>query len=182
MDISFTGQADYTLDAKNRLTVPARYRDHFAKGLVLAKDIEPCIAVWPTKGYAAFCEEALASSNPMSASARKVRAFLAANSYNVELDGAGRAPVQPFLTEHAAVERDGTVVGVGDHLHIGVEQEFRKVFSAPVADSDPAERDPFARRDGSVFAEHPARNPLWNRGRRTGNRDLFQKATSRTPW
>jgi hypothetical protein len=24
MDTSFTGQADYTLDAKNRLTVPAR--------------------------------------------------------------------------------------------------------------------------------------------------------------
>ena len=134
MDISFTGQADYTLDAKNRLTVPARYRDHFAKGLVLAKDIEPCIAVWPTKGYAAFCEEALASSNPMSASARKVRAFLAANSYTVELDGAGRAPVQPFLTEHAAVERDVTVVGVGDHLQIWNRDRWRDYNQQLAAD------------------------------------------------
>ena len=31
MDTSFTGQADYTLDAKNRLTVPARYRSQVPK-------------------------------------------------------------------------------------------------------------------------------------------------------
>lgn len=118
MDTSFTGQADYTLDAKNRLTVPARFRELLAGGVVLAKDIEPCVAVWPADGYAAFCEQALAREHPMSARARKLRAFLTANAIHGELDGAGRVAVQPFLMEHGELSREVTVVGVGDHLQV----------------------------------------------------------------
>ena len=80
MDTSFTGQADYTLDAKNRLTVPARYRGALEGGLVLAKDIEPCVAIWPTAGYDEFRRAALQDVHPMSQRGRKIMTFLSANS------------------------------------------------------------------------------------------------------
>jgi MraZ protein len=118
VDTSFTGQADYTLDAKNRLTVPARYRDRFSDGVVVAKDIEACVAIWSVAGYAEFCEQALGGANPMGAQARKVRAFLAANAIQGELDGAGRIALQPFLMEHGTLDREVTVAGVGDHLQV----------------------------------------------------------------
>ena len=70
-------------------------------------------------------------------------------------------------------------VGVGDHLHIGVEQEPREVLSASIADSDAAESDSFTRRHSAVFSERASRNPLWNCGGRTGNRHTFQEAASR---
>jgi MraZ protein len=118
VDTSFTGQADYTLDAKNRLTVPARYRGLLEGGVVLAKDIEPCVAIWPTAGYDEFRRAALQDVHPMSLRGRKIMTFLSANSMPAQLDGAGRVPLQPFLMEHGRLEKDVTVVGAGDHLQI----------------------------------------------------------------
>jgi MraZ protein len=119
MDTSFTGQADYTLDAKNRLTVPARYRGALESGLVLAKDIEPCVAIWPTAGYDDFRRAALQDVHPMSQRGRKIMTFFSANSTPGALDSAGRVPLQPFLLDHGKLQsRDVTVVGAGDHLQI----------------------------------------------------------------
>jgi hypothetical protein len=80
--------------------------------------------------------------------------------------------LDPFST--AALQ-----VGVGDHLHVAVEQKPREVFGASISDSDSAERDSFTRRDRSVFPERATRDPLWNRGGRACRRDELQKATAR---
>jgi MraZ protein len=118
VDTSFTGQADYTLDAKNRLTVPARFRGALEGGLVLAKDIDPCVAIWPSAGYDEFRRAALQDVHPMSQRGRKIMTFLSANSMPASLDGAGRVPLPPFLMSHGNLEREVTVVGVGDHLQL----------------------------------------------------------------
>jgi MraZ protein len=118
VDTSFTGQADYNLDAKNRLTVPARYRGALEGGLVLAKDIDPCVAIWPTAGYDEFRRAALQDVHPMSQRGRKMMTFLSANSMPAALDTAGRVPLQPFLMEHGNLTREVTVAGAGDHLQI----------------------------------------------------------------
>jgi MraZ protein len=125
MDTSFTGQADYTLDAKNRLTVPARYRGALESGLVLAKDIEPCVAIWPTAGYDDFRRAALQDVHPMSQRGRKIMTFFSANSMPGALDGAGRVPLAPFLLDHASLsDREVTVVGAGDHLQVWNRQAW----------------------------------------------------------
>lgn len=119
MDTSFTGQADYTLDAKNRLTVPARFRGALEGGLVLAKDIDKCVALWPTAGYDEFRRRAMEGVHPMSQRGRKIMTFLSANSMPGALDGAGRVALQPFLLDHAGLTtREVTVAGAGDHLQI----------------------------------------------------------------
>jgi MraZ protein len=118
VDTSFTGQADYNLDAKNRLTVPARYRGALEGGFVLAKDIDPCVAIWPTAGYDEFRRAALRDVHPMSQRGRKIMTFFSANSMPAALDTAGRVPLQPFLMEHGNLTREVTVAGAGDHLQI----------------------------------------------------------------
>ena len=51
---TFRGTFDYSLDAKNRLTVPARFRAALAEGVVMAKGTEPCVALWVPEQYDAF--------------------------------------------------------------------------------------------------------------------------------
>lgn len=43
---TFRGTFDYSLDAKNRLTVPARFRAALAEGVVMAKGTEACVQLW----------------------------------------------------------------------------------------------------------------------------------------
>lgn len=133
MDTSFTGQADYTLDAKNRLTVPARYRGSLEGGVVLAKDIEPCVAIWPTAGYDEFRQAALQGVHPMSQRGRKIMTFLSANSMPGALDSAGRVPLQPFLMDHGKLTREVTVVGAGDHLQLW-NREAWAAYNAQLAE------------------------------------------------
>src|SRR6202035_1827387 len=64
----FRGTFDHTLDAKNRLTVPARYRAVLADGVVLAMpvDLKPCVGVWHPEEYERYSRRALAELPPLS--------------------------------------------------------------------------------------------------------------------
>src|SRR5213079_2651447 len=97
--MAFDGTAEYSLDAKNRLTVPARFRADFGAGLVLAKGIERCVALWKPADYEAFRAAALEGMHPLSQDARKLQLYFSANSMPAELDAAGRVMVPSFLME-----------------------------------------------------------------------------------
>ena len=116
--MAFDGTADYSLDAKNRLTVPARFRELLAGPVVLAKSTEPCVAIWPADAYEAYRRSALERVHPMSQQATKMKRFFAANSHPTDLDSAGRVMVPPFLMDHASLGKEVTVIGADDHLEV----------------------------------------------------------------
>src|SRR5713226_8013656 len=66
--VPFRGTFDHTLDAKNRLTVPARYRAALSEGVVLAMpvDLEPCVGVWRPEEYERYTRRALSELPPLS--------------------------------------------------------------------------------------------------------------------
>ena len=43
----FHGTFEHTLDAKNRLTVPSKFRSTLAGTVFLVKGAEPCLSVYP---------------------------------------------------------------------------------------------------------------------------------------
>ena len=64
--VAFRGTFDYTLDAKNRLTVPAKFRPVFADGVVLAKGTERCVAIWTPDEFSNYVSAALEGLHPLS--------------------------------------------------------------------------------------------------------------------
>ena len=42
----FFGEYEHTIDDKNRLTLPARFRDSFAGGVVLTRGLDECLDVY----------------------------------------------------------------------------------------------------------------------------------------
>ena len=115
---SFRGTFDYTLDAKNRLTVPARFRAALAEGVVMAKGTDPCVALWTHEGYEAFTDAIMSGYHPLSDEADKIQRFYAANSHETELDSAGRVGFPPFLLEHASLSKDVVVTGAQNRLEV----------------------------------------------------------------
>ncbi len=115
---AFRGHYEHSLDAKNRLSIPARFRAPFSNGVVLAKDPETCVAVWTPDTHESIIERALGGLNPMGSEYRKLSRFYQGNSFEIELDAAGRVTLPPPLLGHAAIEKEVVVVGVGDHLEV----------------------------------------------------------------
>ena len=103
--LAFRGHYDYSLDAKNRLNVPPKFRASFSDGLVLAKGLEPCLWLWQPGAFDSFTEQVIGGLNPVSEERRKLTRYLAGNSFDAELDAAGRVTLTPALIEHAGLER-----------------------------------------------------------------------------
>ncbi|HYF24512.1 MAG TPA: division/cell wall cluster transcriptional repressor MraZ [Baekduia sp.] len=122
--MAFDGTADYTLDAKNRLNVPARFRDLLQDGVVLAKSTDPCVQIWPREAYEAHRRSIIGQLNPGGQQATMAKRFFAANSHPTELDSAGRVMVPPFLMDHATLGKEVTVIGADDHLEVWDRQAW----------------------------------------------------------
>ena len=117
--MAFRGQYEHSLDSKDRLTVPARFRAALADGVVLSAGLDPCVEVYPTSEYARFEQQVLAELNPLSRHGRMMRRRFHGRSHDETLDSAGRIRIPSHLVEHAELEEGPCVViGVADHLEI----------------------------------------------------------------
>jgi MraZ protein len=116
--MAFRGQFDYSLDAKNRLNVPAKFRPAFSGGVVLAKALEPCVAIWAPDSFETWTESFLSNLNPVSRERRSLTRYFAGNSWDVELDSAGRVTLNGPLLAHAGISKEVVVIGNLDHIEV----------------------------------------------------------------
>ncbi len=131
---SFRGTFDYTLDAKNRLTVPARFRAALSEGVVMAKGTEPCVVLWTPEDYDSFTTSILESFHPLSEEREKLERFYASSSHDTDLDGAGRVGVPPFLMQHADLKKDVVVIGARNRIEVWDRSRWGGVDDQLVAD------------------------------------------------
>jgi len=116
--LAFRGQFDFSLDAKNRLNVPAKFRPAFSAGVVLAKALEPCVAIWAPESFEAWTASFLSNLNPVSKERRSLTRYFAGNSWDAELDSAGRVTLNAPLLRHAGISKEVVVIGNLDHLEV----------------------------------------------------------------
>ena len=135
--MAFRGQHEHSLDAKDRITVPAAYRAALAYGVVAMEGVESCVEVWPSAAAEAMEAAWINPLSPMGADGRRIRRRVFGTSEQAELDSAGRVRLPKHLIKHARLSGSSLVVGVGDHLEIwsgdawGEESE---VFEAQAAE------------------------------------------------
>ena len=113
----FLGEYQHTLDAKGRVSLPAKFRAETTGKLVIAKGFEGCLYVYPAEEYAAFIDR-LMSTDDFNARYRKVRRFVTSGAVETELDSAGRIMLPPVLREYASLTRDVQVTGNGDRVEL----------------------------------------------------------------
>lgn len=116
--MAFRGNYEHALDAKNRLTIPSRLRDQLGTEIVIGKSLEACAAIWTPDGFDAYTDAFLRDLHPLSDEARDLTAYFSGNSFDGDLDKAGRVMVPGDLTRHAGIERDVVVVGAHDHIQL----------------------------------------------------------------
>ncbi len=117
--MAFHGTFEHSLDAKNRLTVPSKFRAALSGTVFLVRGADPCISVYPEAVYAAQAQQSLAGLNPMSAQAKRLQRFFYAKADDLELDGAGRITLAAKHLEHAGVKgREVVIAGAGNSLEI----------------------------------------------------------------
>src|SRR3982750_1376501 len=112
------GEHEHTLDDKNRLTLPARFRQDFADGIVVTRGMDGCLFAYTRADWDALVERRLAALDPLSKEGRRIQRFFFSGAAETELDKQGRVGIPAALLEHAKLGREVVVAGVLDHLEI----------------------------------------------------------------
>jgi MraZ protein len=120
----FRGTFEHALDAKHRLTVPAKFRAVLASGVVLAASHEVTpgstrsVSIWAPDDYEAFTTQTLSGLNPSSPRARELKRFFFNSSFDAELDSANRLMIPGFLMRYANLDKDVVVTGSGECMEV----------------------------------------------------------------
>ena len=122
--MTFRGTFEHSLDAKHRLTIPAKFRAALSGGVVLAPSPEieegapRTVALWTPEGYDAFTGAVLAGLNPSEPRARELKRFYFNASFDTELDAANRVMIPGNLMDYAGLAKEVTVTGSGECLEV----------------------------------------------------------------
>ena len=119
------GEHEHTIDDKNRLTLPARFREEFADGVVLTRGMDGCLYAY-ARGEWERLAESIQRLDPLSPDGRKMRRFFFAGASEDRLDRQGRILVPASLMESAGIRRDVVVTGVYDHVEIWDRRAWRE--------------------------------------------------------
>jgi len=119
------GEFEHTIDDKNRLTLPARFRQAFADGIVVTRGMDGCLFAYTREDWDRLVQSRLATLDPLRKEGRRMQRFFFAGAAETELDKQGRVGLPPALLQHAKLDRDVVVAGVHDHLEIWDRDAWR---------------------------------------------------------
>jgi MraZ protein len=113
----FLGEFVHTIDGGGRLTIPARFREDLAEGLVLTRGLDRCLAIYPMGEWEQLAEQV--SDLPITdRRARTFRRLVFANASDATLDKAGRVLIPPRLREYAGLDSEIVITGLNTYIEL----------------------------------------------------------------
>ncbi len=112
------GEYEHTIDDKNRLTLPAKFRRDFEDGCVVTRGLDGCVYAWTPEGWEKYRDSILTELHPLSQQGRRMHRHCFSGASETTPDKQGRVSIPPALLTHAKLGRDVVVAGVNDHLEI----------------------------------------------------------------
>jgi transcriptional regulator MraZ len=112
------GEFEHSIDDKNRLTLPAKFRQALSGGLVITRGMDGCLYCYPQPEWERLVDGRLAGLDPLSKEGRLMHRYFFAGASEAEPDKQGRVMVPATLAKNLGIGREVVVAGVGDHLEI----------------------------------------------------------------
>ena len=101
------GEHAHTIDDKNRLTLPARFRHVFGDGIVVTRGMDGCLFAYTRDDWERLVHDRLGSLDPLSKEGRRMQRHFFSAAIEADLDKQGRvalpAPLLPAQGRGGAV-------------------------------------------------------------------------------
>lgn len=120
------GEYEHTIDEKNRLTLPARFRESFSEGVVISRGMDRCLSVYSRAEWERAVDTRLGALDPLSRETRSMQRYFYSGAAEAELDKQGRIVIPAGLAEYAELQRDVIVAGVRDRLEVWNKDTWQK--------------------------------------------------------
>jgi len=124
----FRGVSHLSLDAKGRISIPAKYRSELVSEcsgqLVVTTDTSRCLLIYPQPVWGPI-EEKLSGLSSFNNKVRSLQRLLIGNACDVEMDNAGRILIAPPLRRYAGLtNKEVVLVGQGAKFELWDEKQW----------------------------------------------------------
>lgn len=127
------GTFQHSLDAKGRITIPAKLRDVLGETFVATQGLDNCIFLYPMPEWQVV--EKKICGLPMSRpEARSFQRFFLSGASEMEIDKQGRVVLPSNLRVFAGIEKDIVIIGVGSRIEIWAAEKWAG-YNQKAADS-----------------------------------------------
>ncbi len=114
------GEYSHTIDSKNRLSLPAKFRKEMGNTVVIAPGIDNCLFVFTMKGWKEFADRLTRgdSSSVLQTDNRNFNRLIIGRAVEVEVDAVGRMLVPDHLKVYAGLADATSIIGVLNRVEI----------------------------------------------------------------
>lgn len=136
----FIGQYQHSIDAKGRLSIPAKFRDALGESFVITQGPDNCLFVYAMQEWKNL-EEKFKKLSFTKAKARAFSRLFFSGADAVEPDKLGRVLVAGHLRAFAGLDKEVMVIGVGNRLEIWDLAHWKSYSSGLFADYEEITED-----------------------------------------
>jgi len=111
------GEYRHTIDDKNRLSLPAKFRKEMGNNVVVTPGLDSCLFVFTAKSWEKL-SASLSDSSVLSADRRSLNRYLLGGATEVPVDGGGRMLLSEHLREWGKLRSKVVLIGVRDRVEI----------------------------------------------------------------
>ncbi len=122
------GNYQHTLDDKNRIRLPAKFREKLGSEYILIPGTSGCISLYPASAEEKFIR-AVNKLGEFSADNAETLRSLTERAAVVEADSQGRFMITSDLLRIAHIDKDVRILGVVDRVEIWSEERYLKRIS-----------------------------------------------------
>ena len=136
----FRGVNSLNLDAKGRMAMPTRYRQHLSdmcggQMVITVDNSDRCLLLYPLQEWE-LVERKLQKLPSFNKQARRLQRLLIGHATEVEMDGSGRLLLPPPLREFAGLEKRTVLIGQSNKFELWGEDLWNERRSEWLAEGD----------------------------------------------
>lgn len=127
----FYGQYEHALDAKDRVIIPAKFREifkeHYAEKFYLTRGLDRCLFVFPEEEWK-LQERRFRDMSFTKEESRKFNRLYFSGACEVLCDKQGRILIPLYLKEYASITQNVMIIGVSDRIEIWAKEKWNEFF------------------------------------------------------
>jgi len=113
--VDLLGKYTHTLDAKNRVFFPAKFREDLGSPIVITVNVDGCLSAYSLAEWSNYTEKL---KELPKTQVRDITRFICGNAQKSVPDGQGRVMLSKDLVEYAGLTGEVTFIGCGDRVEL----------------------------------------------------------------
>ena len=119
------GEYIHTIDEKNRVSMPAKFRKELGKKIIVTPGLGNCLFIFTVKEWDKVSKRLSSSDADLSflkADQRSFNRYMFGRAAEVEIDSIGRILIPDFLKDRIGLKNTAAIVGVQDRVEVWSER------------------------------------------------------------